>query len=328
MIASSFTLDSSSLKTEHSSTFYGAIYRRWHSLHCSVLLVRFVTHKFVLQTLPLTVINPQTFSSNSGEEIKRVVKVTCVLSPRIMRLTFIQAQHLSSSLPSAVSSEIVLPPPRKSIIDQYRCNFTEMSSISYGSPSPIPFFSAVSENTGGENIVGENIVSESSDKNSDPDAATSHAWGAGEAAKDAVASKQRRQQNRLEVVDAFATSLCIRTFSYRPFSFFQSDKVAKKPKPHPQAPLSAPCLPDQDQDEKVAESLVKVETKDEQKSCFVGDVLYTVRRYAANYRIFVLPPCRGRVGTSTAELLWLGSWTPSPPATCAGAIFTPLKILF
>lgn len=87
MIASSFTLDSSSLKTEHSSTFYGVIYRRWHSLHCSVLLVRFVTHKFVLQTLPLTVINPQTFSSNSGEEIKRVVKVTCVLSPRIMQLT-------------------------------------------------------------------------------------------------------------------------------------------------------------------------------------------------------------------------------------------------
>ena len=209
VIASSFTLDSSSLKTEHSSTFYGAIYRRWHSLHCSVLLVRFVTHKFVLQTLPLTVINPQTFSSNSGEEIKRVVKVTCVLSPRIMRLTFIQAQHLSSSLPSAVSSEIVLPPPRKSIIDQYRCNFTEMSSISYGSPSPIPFFSAVSENTGGENIVGENIVSESSDKNSDPDAATSHAWGAGEAAKDTIVSKQRRQQKRLEVADAFAMSLRI-----------------------------------------------------------------------------------------------------------------------
>jgi hypothetical protein len=78
----------------------------------------------------------------------------------------------------------------------------------------------------------------------------------------------------------------------------------------------------------VAESLVKVETKDEQKSCFVGDVLYTVRRYAANYRIFVLPPCRGKVGTSTAEPLWLGSWTPSPSATCAGAIFFhPLKIL-
>jgi hypothetical protein len=160
VIASSFTLDSSSLKTEHSSTFYGAIYRRWHSLHFSVLLVRFVTHKFVLQTLPLTVINPQTFSSNSGEEITRVVKVTCVLSPRIMRLTFIQAQHTSNSLPSGVSSEIVLPPPRKSIIDQYRCNFTEMSSISYASPSPIPFFSAVSENSGGENIVGENMVSE------------------------------------------------------------------------------------------------------------------------------------------------------------------------
>jgi hypothetical protein len=61
------------------------------------------------------------------------------------------------------------------------------------------------------------------------------------------------------------------------FSFFQSDKVAKKPKPHPQALLTAPCLPGEDEDEKLTESLVKVETKDELKSCFVGDVLYTVR---------------------------------------------------
>jgi hypothetical protein len=103
-----------------------------------------------------------------------------------------------------------------------------MSSISYASPSPIPFFSAVSENTGGENIVGENIVSESSDKNSDPDAATSHAWGAGEAAKDAVASKQRRQQKRLEVADAFAMSLRIRTFSYRPFFLFPVRQSCQK----------------------------------------------------------------------------------------------------
>ena len=227
VIASSFTLDSSSLKTEHSSTFYGAIYRRWHSLHCSVLLVRFVTHKFVLQTLPLTVINPQTFSSNSGEEIKRVVKVACVCfrltscgshSPRLsiratlcprqflQRLFFLRLENPSSTNIGAIA----------------------ISSISYVSLSPTPFFSAVSESTAGENIVGENIVSESSDKNSDPDAATSHAWGAGEAAKDAVASKQRRQQNRLEVVDAFATSLCIRTFSYRPFFLFPVRQSCQK----------------------------------------------------------------------------------------------------
>ncbi len=118
VIASSFTLDSSSLKTEHFSTFYGVTYRRWHSPYCSVLLVRFVPHKFVLQTLPLTVINPQTFSSNSGEEIKRVVKVTCVflrltscgshssrlsiratLCPRqfLQRLFFLRLENLSST---------------------------------------------------------------------------------------------------------------------------------------------------------------------------------------------------------------------------------------
>jgi hypothetical protein len=227
VIASSFTLDSSSLKTEHSSTFYGVTYRRWHSPYCSVLLVRFVPHNVVLQTLPLAVINPQTFSSNSGEEIKRVVKVTCVcfcltscgshssrlsvratLCPR-QRLFFLRLENPSSTNIGAILQKIY--------------------SISYVSLSYIPVFSAFSESTAGENIVGENIVSEGSDKNSDPDAATSHAWGAGEAAKDTIVSKQRRQQKRLEVADAFGLSRRTQMFSWLFFPFFSRTKLPKSP---------------------------------------------------------------------------------------------------
>ena len=129
-------------------------------------------------------------------------------------------------------------------------------------------------------------ISENSDKNSDPDATLNvvhqHA-GVGEAAKDHIVPKQRRQQKRLEVADALAnaTSMPLR-HSHPLSSFLQSDKVAKKPKPCPkksQVTTTAPSLPGGADDEQVAADLpAKEESKDDKKSCFTGEVLYIVSR--------------------------------------------------
>jgi hypothetical protein len=203
-----------------------------------------------------------------------------------------------------VSSDPVLPPPRKSIIDQYRYAHPQSLNSDLG--------------------CSLNPSSESSDKNSDHDATANvlqhpEVEGGGEAAVDHGLTKQRRQQKRLEVIAGAAAAA---TLSRVPFLFIltpsslpppQADKVAKKPKPAIPTP-SPPRVRDEDVGGGAAQSVKKAAGGEEKMFEFVGDVLYNVRASACCRRCTVMLPLRAHhhgdfaihspVEGGRAALLW------------------------
>ena len=159
--------------------------------------------------------------------------------------------------PSNITSTQPLPPPRTSIIDQYKCDYL-LHRARFASTCP----PSSSESSDHDAALDEQTIAAMCD-------AAKHV---SETGKGRGFLKLRRQQKRLEVIAPLSRA---RTEISLFLTVVQSVKVAKKPKSYAQTAVN-----DQDEDDVVEDAEPSLEgngeSKDKKSFNFTGDVLYSV----------------------------------------------------